>query len=398
MTREARLAVGNHTCPADLHGRRCHVMVSTPLQYLNAKELVELLGSRERYLVILEQHYRHRDFVDLPGIANWTRIDTVKAGRLLPHVRLSPLLRCLADVLADVATHRRIAQMLIRWPTSELLVIGNPNEVLHLDFASQGGGQELLICDDGTSTLSGFADRSRSKWLRRRLLGIRRTLLDNAWQFTAYADVRPGTRTLHNTYDYLRSYVMKRSPGGGAARDIWFLGQPLVEFGVTSLSAYLELVQSIRSGAYAEQRVLYWPHPRECRDNLARLASATGMEVVSRSGPIELELVRQPLPPARVATLYSSAYQSCYAIFGDAVAFDVFEPHQDYWQSGHSEVRIMRDCYAYFRSHVRPPHRFFRQENTHDWQCCAPFLGMSGESDATPVLDDAGYPPARGET
>lgn len=366
--------------PAELVGGRCGVVISTPLQYLNALELVEELGCRERYLVILTQPYTQQDFVELPGFSSWTRIDTFSAGRLLPGARLSFSLRCLVEVLADAAVHRRVARQLRQWPAMELFVIGNPHEVLHQDFAARGGGQQVLICDDGTTTLAGPRIRSRCKWLRRRLLGISPRLLENAWYFTAYPEIQQGGRVLHNRYAYLRSLLAGRSQDREAPGEIWFLGQPLVEFGVTTLTAYAKLVRGIRESVYADQRVRYWPHPRESEDNLARLADIVGVEVASRAGPIELVLARQPTPPARVATLYSSAYQTCHTIFGGAVAFDIFEPHEDHWHPAHSEVRVMRDCYAYFRRHVQAPHRLFYQDPTRAWCRIEPVDGGPPEA------------------
>ncbi|MDI5934161.1 hypothetical protein [Halomonas kalidii] len=358
--------------PAELLGRRCGVVISTPLQYLNALELVEGLGCRERYLVILKQHYSEHDYLDLPGFSRWARIDIVSADTLLFYTRLGQPLRCLADMLNDFSVHQRIARVLPQWPAMELFVIGNPHEVLHQDFASLGGGQQVLICDDGTTSLAGPWIRSRCKWLRRRLLGISPRLLEDAWHFTAYPATPQEGRVLHNRYAYLRSLLAGRSQDRQAPGEIWFLGQPLVEFGVTTLTAYAKLVQGIRESLYADQRIRYWPHPRESEDNLARLADITGVEVASRAGPIELVLARQPTPPDRVATLYSSAYQTCHLIFGGAVAFDIFEPHEDHWHPEHSEVRIMRDCYAYFRRHVQAPHRLFCQDPACSWRRVGP--------------------------
>lgn len=354
--------------PAAMKQRTVGVIVSTPLQYLNALELVEELACRERYLAIQEAFYNLLDFADLPGFTSWRRVEVVSAGTRLPEQRTGRYVRCLVDLVADRQAHRRIGHVLEDWPPLEMAVIGNPYEVIHQDFVVQSGADELLICDDGTaSAVFDPAVNSRSRQLRKRMIGIRHDPLAHAWWYTAYPQGRRQHRLLLNTYSYLRSQVSRRhdrSPGPDA---IWFLGQPLVEFGVMSASAYAELIRGIGTHVYRGRRLRYLPHPREWSTCLDSLAAATGVELARRSGPVEIEMIRCECPPARVGMLYSSAFQTCHTIFAGAIPFDVFEPDERHLKPCNGETRIMRDCYAYFREHVRAPHRFFRQDAGLDW-------------------------------
>ncbi|RTR05344.1 hypothetical protein [Halomonas nitroreducens] len=354
--------------PAAMKQRTVGVIVSTPLQYLNALELVEELACRERYLAIQEAFYNLLDFADLPGFASWRRVEVVPAGTQLPEQRAGRYVRCLVDLLTDRQAHRRIGLMLEDWPPLELVVIGNPYEVIHQDFAAQSAADELLICDDGTaSAVFDPAVNSRSRQLRKRMIGIRHDPLAHAWWYTAYPQGRRQHRLLLNTYSYLRAQVSRRYDSSRGADDIWFLGQPLVEFGVISATAYAELIRSIATNVYRGRRLRYLPHPREWPTCLGSLAAAAGIELAKRSGPVEIELIRCECPPARVGMLYSSAFQTCHTIFAGAVPFDVFEPDERQLKPCNGETRIMRDCYAYFRAHVRDPHRFFHQDAALDW-------------------------------
>ncbi|MBZ9538049.1 hypothetical protein KGQ90_03705 [Modicisalibacter tunisiensis] len=354
------------TIPDAMKERVAGAVVATPLQYLNALELVEALACRQRYLVIQEAFYRRSDFADLPGFSDWQRVDVIPADRPTP--RSGRYARFVIDLVADFVAHRRVGRVFNDWPVLDQAIIGNPHEVLQQDFASRSGAGDLLICEDGTSSaVFDPSVESRSRRLRRRVLGVRDDLLDHVWWYTAYPQGRRSQRLLLNTYAFLRSQLSQRCATSREDSEIWFLGQPLVEFGVMSAVAYADVIRSIARDVYPGRRLRYLPHPREWPDCLARLEADTGVTLARRSGPVEIELIRCARPPARVGMLYSSAFQTCHTIFAGAIPFDVFEPGAWELAPDNGETRIMRDCYAYFREHVRPPHHFFHQDASLGW-------------------------------
>ena len=350
-----------------LKRRRCHVIVSTPLQYLNAVELVVALECSECYLVVMEEYYTLEEFSRLPRFSRWTGVKGISVGKPLEPTA-GAWRRGLREALIDRQLHRRFIRQLKRWPAADVVVMGNPVELRHHDFCGQAGGRETLVCEDGTATLRGdIIPRSRSKHLRRRLLGIDNHVMDAVWWFTAYPEAMDGRRHIVNSYAYLRSQLASRRQREGGSDGAWLLGQPLAEFNVLDFSSYLALVQGIAEQVYAGQALKYWPHPRESQENLAELDKIPGVEVVRRSQPIELELMQAKIMPERVATLYSSAYQTCQAIFGDTVPFDVLEPCYSHWPSGESEVSVMKEFYALCRQDLRHPNRLWAQGRDNRW-------------------------------
>lgn len=351
-----------------LKGRRCHAIVSTPLQYLNAMELVVALECSERYLVVLEEHYVLEDFSELPQFSEWTEVMGVSVGKPLK----SPAggwRRGLKEALVDRRLHRRLGRLLKRWPTADLVVIGNLGELRHRDFCSQAEGREVLVCEDGTATLCGDAiGLSRSKRLRRRLLGIDDYGTSAIWWFTAYPEAMAERRHIVNNYAYLRSQLASRRQRERGSGGIWLLGQPLAEINVLDFSAYFALVQGVAEQVYAGQVLKYWPHPRESQENLAELDRIPDVEVMHRSQPIELELMKAKVMPERVATFYSSAYQTCQAIFGDTVPLDILEPCYSHWPSSGNEVSILKEFYVLCRQNLRQPNRLWTQQQDHRWR------------------------------
>lgn len=351
-----------------LKGRRCHVIVSTPLQYLNAVELVTALECSERYLVVMEEYFTLEDFSRLPRFSEWTAVKGIHVSKPLPPPAGS-LRRGLKEALVDRQLHRRFTRQLTHWPETDLVVMGNLRELRHHGFCGLAGGQETLICEDGTASLHGDSvERSRSKRLRRRLLGIEDHGMDAAWWFTAYPEAMGERRHIINRYTDLRSQLASRRRRGGGGDGVWLLGQPLAEINVLDFSVYLALVQGVVEQVYVGQALKYWPHPRESQENLVELDKIPGVEVMRRSQPIELELMKAKAMPERVVTFYSSAYQTCLAIFGDTVPFDILEPCYSYWPSDGVEVSILKEFYALCRQKLRHPNRFWTQGRDDSWR------------------------------
>lgn len=351
-----------------LSGRRCHAIVSTPLQYLNAMELVTALASQECYLVVLEEHYALDFFSRLPQFSRWTDVAAVPAGNPAERPEAA-WRRGMKEALIDRRLHRRFIRLLKQWPRAELVVIGNPRELRHLDFAGLAGGRDILVCEDGTASLRrDVGELSLAKRLRQRLLGIDIHWLDGAWWFTAYPEAMGARRHMVNRYDYLRGLLASRRQAAGGGDDIWLLGQPLVELELLSGADYRTLVADVINQIYAGLTLQYWPHPRETVGNLAELAEIPGLDVKRHGQPVELALIAAEVLPQRVATFYSSAYRTCQAIFGDAVPFDVLEPCTANWAEGHHELSILEECYAFYRRDLKRPNSYFQQGRDRRWR------------------------------
>lgn len=190
-----------------------------------------------------------------------------------------------------------------RAASAERLVIGDPFSGLVQLFTQAAPHAQLVVVDDGTSTLR-YADAwARSeplvRWhqsrlhplarpvgrLARRRLGNRRGGIE---LFTAMLDEsRTELPVTRNHYPWTRSRF--GPPEIVAGTDL--LGSSLVETGVIDGQAYLAGIADLR-----ERRQLrrYLPHRREADSKVAAIA-ALGLEIVRPELPMEVYARRGPV-------------------------------------------------------------------------------------------------------
>ncbi len=239
----------------------------------------------------------------------------------------------------------------------ERVFIGDYRSRYMRHLANRFAGDVVLV-DDGAASLTVARQRCRGIPYARRYMGIRRWI--NKGRLLGYQDGDipaitffssftfdvPDTDHLeHNAYSILRARL-----GSYAREDVWyFIGSPLVELGIVSLSWYVEALRKI-SSRY-QGKVVYIPHRRESGDGVAELCKTLDWGQRRFDRPIELELVDAKHLPVGVAGFYSSALPSIAGILGellpvqsyhipeaDITSAELREPIQAVYRHYHSDM------------------------------------------------------------
>lgn len=301
------------------------VIVSSPLQYLNAVEQRAAMGEGPADLLLIGDRHGAADVVGalIRRRAPWRRILT-HARRPRPP-RLAP--RLLKDALD--AAHRASLLRLARGLAGadyESVVIGDYRNVSQRLVAARTPHRLFVLLDDGSVTPQAAAFRADPEtapeprqfdlsWFRTRTA---RALCGDpplpapeaATFFTIYGALiagrlRPGDRIVANAYPVWTEGAQTK-PRGGAT---WLLGADHAEAGITSRDAYRRLIL----GGAAKLResgagpILYRAHRGEQPAKVEALAREAGFKIGRSPAPVELDYIDAAERPARVAVIASSA-------------------------------------------------------------------------------------------
>lgn len=301
------------------------VIVSSPLQYMNAVEQRASMGGGLADLVLIGDRHGAGDVIAALARrhAPW-RGTHFHARRPRPPGGAPRLVKDALDAL-----HRASLERLARTfsgRTYDSVVIGDYRNVSQRLIAARVPHRRFVLLDDGSVTPQAAAFRADPatapeprqfdlKWFRG---GAAKALLgdaplaepDVAIFFTIYrallaGRMRPGDRTVANTYAVW---------GGGAVEtprgsETWLLGSDHAEAGICSTEAYRRLVlngvAALRSQAAGP--ILYRPHRGESREKVEALAREAGLALGTSAAPVELDYLDAPERPARIAVVASSA-------------------------------------------------------------------------------------------
>lgn len=312
------VAEGEQT-PVDL------VIVSSPLQYLNAVEQRATDPDVPADLVLIGD--RHGGGAVVEALMHsgpcWRSVH--RHGRRPRPPRYAPrVLRDLADA-AHRSSLERLARRLsgTRYRTA---VFGDYRNVSHRLLAARLAPDEFVLLDDGSVTPQAAAFRADREsapeprqfdlgWFRTRV--ARRAFGDPALPdperltyFTIYdrlldGRLAPGDRLAPNRYAALRAKAASTPRGA----DIWFLGADHAEAGICSLQDYRGVVLGAAAALKAEGRgpIVYRPHRGEGAAKAVELARASGMTLGVSTTPVESDYVRAVERPAMAVALASSA-------------------------------------------------------------------------------------------
>jgi hypothetical protein len=309
------------TGPADL------VVVSSPLQYMNAVEWRRRTAGRHADLVLIgDRAGGDAAIAELmlrdPGL--WRAIHRHPGRPRLPRW-LPASLRDAAD-----AQHRagleRLARSLSR-PGYRRLVFGDYRNASQRALVAKIPHRDLILVDDGSVTpqvarfRAGRADtpepeRFRLNWFRtsvgRALFGDEKLAdPDRLTFFTIYGrlidrTLAPGDRILAHAFEGWRAAAGSRAPGD----EIWLLGANHVEARIASAADYRRLILSGVAALRAEGfggPILYRPHRGEDPAAARRLAAAAGLQLAPGTLPVEAVLLEAERRPAAVLVVASSA-------------------------------------------------------------------------------------------
>lgn len=300
------------------------VIVSSPLQYMNAIEHRFAAGAPSDLVLIGDRH-GNQEAIDrlMSRRSGWREVH--RHGRRPRPSKLTPLfVRDLLDA-GHRASLERLAEKLAG-RRYRRVAIGDYRNVSQRMLAANVAAREFVLLDDGSVTPQSAAfraDRGRAPEPRQFNLTWFRTALarkvfgenlppepPSVTFFTIYGPLlkdrlAPADRLTVNGYDTWREASAER-PRGTA---VWMLGSDHAEAGICTPESYRSLVlgaaRSLRAAGHGPLH--YRPHRGENRDKAAALAQECGMSLGASSVPVELDYLDAGERPALVAAFASSA-------------------------------------------------------------------------------------------
>lgn len=192
---------------------------------------------------------------------------------------------------------------------------------------------EVIVLDDGTAAHRVYENRFEHHlpaggekelpwvkrtalfhWLKRWKSGIDARPFKEVTFFSIYKHkTHPCDRLVRNEFTYLR----RGAPKVTDPARVYFLGGCLVELGIVSEKTYDRMLDAAAE-MYRGREVTYIPHRREDSSRLERLRSRLGWKTEVLPVPVELFLLQADVLPSVLACTYSTALDSCFALFPES--------------------------------------------------------------------------------
>lgn len=298
--------------------------ISTPLQYINAIELIhsQKLTFQECILILLSPFERTQG--QIRGIGHLEKWHTVfypfykKKNEFLLQVKLFFLLRRFRKLIA---------------------VIGNLNDFrnIYLIKHSIQYSHQPIVLDDGSSTII-FWNKRIANEFRISIKGIRNKLLnqlyhidknvqiDNLDFFSCIKHLPYNTKDnlLLNKYSFFKSNS-DLSNSVDDSLEFWFAGAPFVRFNIIEKDIYMKCLLQLKF--IAEDMGLkfkYFAHRTELEFDSKNLSE---FDVVVNEDPFEIYYYKTKYKPQVVASFYSACLFTLSAMDAPSqlMAFDVAE-------------------------------------------------------------------------
>lgn len=357
---------------------RVLALVSTPLQWINANEAIEQLGFAGVEIIVLSHSYPRQTFACLlraRGVKAWHFFESpVKDETGYYGLLIERTLRVFREsrVMARVLREMEISQI-------DTLILGHSLDVLHRHFANTVRASRTILVDDGAQILKTMADietgrlvaprRNIQLRLLYRLAGLRYQGFPPVELFTAYNLKNGRVRTIRNDYRLTRALVSKAPR---PVDEVWIIGQYFYLDGMMTPEDYFGTLAGLVREHYQGLEVRYILHPREVETDGLSLLTRLEVSPVKLEMGVELFLISKGILPRRIATYYSSVFQTCQMIFGDLIPFDIVDP-EPLWVNENAR-RTVGPIYAFLRNRSVPPHRLFmadgktlRESSGHGW-------------------------------
>lgn len=346
------------------------VVVSSPLQYMNAVEWRRTRSERIADLVLLDDRAGGSDAVDrllarAPGL--W---DSVIRHPRRPKARrwASAIVSDLADALHRASLRRVSARMAPGGCST--LVFGDFRNLSQRELVARIPYDRLVLLDDGSITPQAvrwraglavpdprrFADRWFRTAVARSLFGDSPAVSPEAMTFfTIYASLVEPTAA---RADKVEQHAFESWRSGDVVRrgdEVWLLGSNHVTARIADADVYRRVI----SGGVAALRdagmggpIVYRPHRDEDRMAAITLADALGMRLAASSAPAELAYIDAELKPAAVAVVASSAADTLSVIDPGLALFRLQLP-PDYLLRQEGHIRAVISVHDAFIPHLR---------------------------------------------
>lgn len=343
------------------------VVVKTPLQILNVLEARHHFGFRRPALRLLtSRKFTRKLLLSLVEPSEWESVEFLDLDPERLPVRIPGLGAAANEELTEIRwvykqwhLRQRYDRFFRPWQGIENLVIGNYHQAHFMHLANLCRADRCILVDDGTDTFrvaegrrevaAGSAVkrpapdlwRDPKGWWMKNETGWDLAPQNNLVFFSTYDLDLPANDTLVRNR-YLRASSHAQSAGRDSR--VLFLGQPLVEDGYLSQDVFRGILAEVRQ-SLADQPLVYVPHPRENRVELARVLDACGMTLGKIDKPFEFHLLESPTLPTTVASFFSSALDNCRLIWGRQMRLLAYRLHPD---SLRVSPDFVAEVYRYF--------------------------------------------------
>ena len=191
-----------------------------------------------------------------------------------------------------------------------------------------------------------------------RFAGLNDRKFPSAELFTAYDPENNDLPVIDNEYLMIRRQLGAMTLG---ENEIWIIGQYFHQNGMMLEKSYFRLLAALVSQYYVGKTVRYIMHPREADSDSLSILTHAGVVPVRLKSAVELEMISRGFRPARIATFYSSVFQTCMKLFGNRIPFDIVEPPPEAWRDSAARS-LVEPAYEYLRRQAVAPHRLIHPE------------------------------------
>lgn len=342
-------------------------MIETSHQLLNAIEAKHRLGLQDcRLVIMVHQAYPRGAYEVLVDREEWTAVHYVKRveepvdpSSFWFRFSGSDRMRGYFATLQLRKLRQQLDALARSMGEAERIFLGNYWVEYMRHFANVLPHERVWLLDDGTATLLINDRRRQGRPLDKldsfqrmkvrlidRAIGMRTCQERGVTFFTIYElESRAEDQVFSHDYAYLRSVA----EGGEASDEVFFLGQTLIDEGL-SRGDYMDYLKKVLD-YFAGEKLVYVAHKGEPADKVAYIENELGVPVRRFGVPIEYQLTVRRSKPKLLASFCSSALENCRVIFGDELQIRSFyiDPARC-----KSDTGLIGGIYDYYRSKAGP--------------------------------------------
>ncbi|MBS4069009.1 MAG: hypothetical protein KGZ62_10430 [Sulfurimonas sp.] len=313
-------------------------VVNTPLQLINAVEAKRHFDIRDEdsLLIVIYLEQRIMQMRESVEESEWAEVIWLESDEQALHRKNVTACTKIFNWISGCLTFRKqVSGIQERWRKFSRVFLGNFLMTSQLHLANCSPFNDLILLDDGNATFEVAKLRNEFKsplaihrtiWgkvnylIKQYIFKYRLNRIATVTFFTIYdLKVSEQDRIENNTFRYLRTSVSMKTHNA----EIWFIGAPLVEQSIVSLSDFCSLIDKVVE-YYKGRKILYILHPAENIMATKNYLEHLGVETIKFSLPLEMVFLKKQEMPALLATFYSSAIYNLRLILGEEIECNSF--------------------------------------------------------------------------
>lgn len=279
------------------------VCVSTPLQYINALELLSYLKISESNCFLIITSHNKNTIVQINRIFNTNNWD----GLSKPFIINSKLWLFSFIYLRFLFSRYK----------NRAKVVGNLSDIKNRVLINNSFNSQVFVVDDGANSIFinklinekiSYNSNSLNSKLEKLFFGNGEFLRNRNINFsTAYKNLSldNNVKYIKNNFSRLISKTKLSTHTKKEVDEIWLLGAHFVKLGIIKADIYRGILTSIRDWAEDNGlKFVYFGHRSELNHDQNIF---NGIEVITNEEPFELYLLHSSIKPKIIASFYSSA-------------------------------------------------------------------------------------------